>query len=75
MSTARPRKTVYLNDLPIGEASSWAEVAALLKANGILFAGKPGKAEGPSGFYVHGTTREHEALRPPAARRDKGGKS
>jgi hypothetical protein len=50
------RKVVYLNDWPIGEASTWAEVNALLADKRILFMAKPGKAEGPGGFYVHGST-------------------
>ena len=48
-------KTVYLNDLPIGRASTWAEVEQLLAKSGVHFIGKPGMAEGPTGFYVHGT--------------------
>ena len=45
-------KKVYLNDILIGEASSWAEVRELLKAMRVGFAGSPGMAEGPSGFFV-----------------------
>lgn len=48
------RKTVYVNDQPIGEASTWTEVYALIRACGIVFLGRPGAAEGPSGFYVSG---------------------
>ena len=49
-----PPKTVYLNDIPVGEASTWNEAFALLKTKGVRFIGKPpGTAEGPSGFYVH----------------------
>ena len=48
-------KKVYLNDILVGEAASWAEVRELLKAMGIAFVDKPGMAEGPTGFYVSGT--------------------
>jgi hypothetical protein len=55
MAAAMPnRKKVYLNDAVIGEASSWAEVHKLLKAQRIAFASKPGMAEGPTGFYITG---------------------
>ena len=56
------RKTVYVNDLPIGQAATWAEADALLIRNGILFTAKPGKAEGPSGFHINGTTTEPRSL-------------
>ena len=46
-------KTVYLNDIPIGQATTWTEAHAVLKAKGVRFIGKPGVAEGPTGFYVH----------------------
>ena len=48
------KKTVYVNDQPIGEARTWGEVYALIEKHGILFMDKPGAAEGPSGFYVSG---------------------
>jgi len=48
-----PPKTVYLNDIVIGQASSWTDVYALLKAKGVRFIGEPGAAEGPTGFYIH----------------------
>ncbi len=48
------RKTVYVNDQLIGEASTWAEVYALIRARGIVFLARPGAAEGPSGFYISG---------------------
>jgi len=66
------RKTVFVNDMPIGEASTWTEADALLAANGILFTAKPGKAEGPTGFYVSGVTTESRSLRQRAERRDSG---
>ncbi len=47
-------KKVYVNDQLIGDARTWGEVYALIKLRGILFTGKPGAAEGPSGFYVSG---------------------
>jgi len=49
------KKTVYVNDQPIGEARTWSEVHALIKLRGIVFLDKPGAAEGPSGFYVSGS--------------------
>ena len=48
------RKKVYVNDQLVGEARTWREVDALLESKGILFLGKPGAAEGPTGFYVNG---------------------
>ena len=50
--TAMRVKTVYLNDVPIGQASTWSEVRTLLNATGLRFIVKPGTAEGPIGFYV-----------------------
>jgi hypothetical protein len=49
------RKKVYVNDRLIGEARTWKEVYALIKMQGLLFAGSPRVAEGPSGFYVSGS--------------------
>jgi hypothetical protein len=49
------KKKVYVNDQLIGEARTWGEVHALIEAQRLLFLGKPGAAEGPSGFYVSGT--------------------
>jgi hypothetical protein len=48
-------KTVYVNDVPIGEASGWAEAEKLLDRLGISFIGKPGAAEGATGFFIYGT--------------------
>ena len=48
-------KTVNVNDLSIGGASTWAEVKELLTKSGVHLIGKPGVAEGPTGFYGHGT--------------------
>ena len=48
-----PRKIVYLNEIALGEASTWTEAYALLKDTGVRFIGKPGAAEGLTGFYVH----------------------
>jgi hypothetical protein len=47
-------KKVYVNDVLIGQASTWAEVYQLLGVEGVRFMGKPGAAEGPSAFYVSG---------------------
>ncbi len=51
------RKAVYVNDRLIGEAWTWAEVYALIRAGGIVFLDRPGAAEGPSGFYISGTLK------------------
>ena len=48
-------KTVYVNDVPIGQASNWREVEKLLSKAGVSFIGKPGAAEGPTGFFIYGT--------------------
>jgi hypothetical protein len=50
------RKTLYLNDVPIGSASTWHEVAELLtrllrRAVTSREAQNSG-SEGPDGFYV-----------------------
>ncbi len=49
-----PLKKVYVNDVLIGQASTWAEVHRLLGAKGVHFMGKPGAAEGPTAFYLSG---------------------
>ena len=54
-------KKVFVNDMLIGEAATWAEVYRLLGTQGVHFMGKPGAAEGPSAFYLSGTvSRSHE---------------
>jgi hypothetical protein len=50
------RKAVYLNDVPVGSAATWHEVAALLtellrRPISAREAQKMG-SEGPHGFYV-----------------------
>jgi hypothetical protein len=50
-------KTVFVNDEPIGRASTWREVYELVVVEGFQFTAKPGAAEGPTGFYLHGTLR------------------
>ena len=50
------RKTVYLNDAPVGSTATWHEVAALLtkllqRPISSREAQKMGR-EGPDGFYV-----------------------
>jgi hypothetical protein len=47
-------KKVYVNDVLIGQASTWAEVYRLLGVEGVHFMGKPGAAEGPTAFYLSG---------------------
>jgi hypothetical protein len=49
-----PVKKVYVNDVLIGEASTWTDVFRLLRAKNVRFMGKPGAAEGPSAFFVNG---------------------
>jgi hypothetical protein len=55
------KKKVYVNELLIGEAFTWAEVTKLVKASGVIFTEKPGAAEGPTGFYLHGILRGNSA--------------
>ena len=50
-----PIKTVYVNDVPIGLASTWGEAKKLLAKAGIAFIGTPGAAEGVTGFFIYGT--------------------
>ena len=66
MNSALQLKIVYVNDEPVGEASSWPEATALLAAKRILFAAKPGKSEGPRGFYLDGSTLAAEVEEKPA---------
>ena len=47
-------KKVYVNDVLIGQASTWTEVYRLLDVQGVHFMGKPGAAEGPGAFYLSG---------------------
>jgi hypothetical protein len=49
-----PVKKVYVNDVLIGEASTWTEVYKLLKVQHVDFIGKPGAAEGPGAFFLSG---------------------
>jgi len=60
-----PVKKVYVNDVLIGQASTWAEVYRLLGVQGVHFMGKPGAAEGPSAFYLSGAVarRVEESVR------------
>jgi hypothetical protein len=50
------QKTVYLNDVPIGTAATWQEVAALLtQIFGETISGRDAQragSEGPGAFYV-----------------------
>jgi len=55
-------KTAYTSDLPIGQASPWAEVDPPLAKGGTPSA-VPGKAEGPSGYWNHGSGKKPRALR------------
>ena len=47
-----PRKSVYVNDRLIGEASSWAEVHKLFRIRGLSFLSMPDAAEGPLAFFI-----------------------
>lgn len=53
---AMRRKTVYVNDVPIGSASGWHEVAALLtellRRTITMRDAQNHGSEGPDGFYV-----------------------
>ena len=53
-------KTVYVNDVPIGSASTWSEAKSLVVKSGISFVGKPSTAEGLTGFFIYGTRSENE---------------
>ena len=59
-----PPKNVYVNDVLIGQASTWAEVNALLRAKKIVFVGRPGSAEGPTAFFIFGASLAAEAKQP-----------
>jgi len=63
------RKRVYIDDCLIGEAATWFEVHALMRAQGLLFINAPRGAEGPCGFYLTGTrvARSDRAPRKSAA--------
>lgn len=56
------RKKVFIDDCLIGEAASWGEVHALMKARGIFFISGLRGAEGPSGFYLSGTAVERPSI-------------
>ena len=58
-----PPKTVYLNDIPVGEASTWKEAFALLKTKGVRFIGMPGLAQHSHGL-ARGGTRVGDAATP-----------
>jgi hypothetical protein len=57
-----PKKKVYINDQLIGEARTWSQVFALIPRQGLLLVGKPGAAEGPSGFYVSGSIARRSSI-------------
>jgi hypothetical protein len=63
------RKRVFIDDCLIGEAATWGEVHALMRARGICFINAPRGAEGPSAFYLTGTSVERSRIevRRPAA--------
>jgi hypothetical protein len=48
-------KTVYVNDVPIGSATTWSEAKSLVAKSGISFVGKPSTAEGLTAFFIYGT--------------------
>jgi hypothetical protein len=45
-------KGVYVNDVLVGEAVTWAAVYELLVKKGVNLVGKPDAAEGPSAFFL-----------------------
>jgi hypothetical protein len=52
----RKAKTIYLNDVPVGSATTWEEVAAFLTRR-LRRSVSPREAqklgsEGPDGFYI-----------------------
>jgi hypothetical protein len=61
-------KTVYVNDVPIGLASTWSEAKSLITKSGISFVGKPSTAEGLTGFFIYGTQRHAEERKGGAGR-------
>ena len=64
------RKSVYVNDRLVGEASSWAEVHTLIRIRGLSFISEPVAAEGPLAFYVSGRPPAQKSLRSPNTRKD-----
>lgn len=72
MPPAIRRKTVYVKDLPIGQAATWAEAEALIASDGILATAKRGKAEGRTGFFVSSATTVARSVQRQAERRDSG---
>jgi len=48
-------KTVYVNDVRIGSASTWSEAKSLVTKSGISFVRKPSTAEGLTAFFIYGT--------------------
>ena len=63
------RKRVFFDDCLIGEASTWDDVHALLRARRIFFINAPRGAEGPSAFYLTAMAveRRHAEARKPLA--------
>jgi len=59
-------KTVYVNGVPIGSASTWSEAKSLVVKSGISFVGKPSTAEGLTGFFIYGTPSATERKGRPA---------
>jgi hypothetical protein len=62
------RKSVYVNDRLVGEASSWAEVRTLIEICGLSFINKPGAAEGPLAFYISGRPPQQRSSISPGGR-------
>jgi hypothetical protein len=54
-------KTVYVNDVPVGLASTWSEAKSLVAKSGISFVGKPSTAEGLTAFFLYGTQSSEHA--------------
>jgi hypothetical protein len=65
------RKSVYVNDRLVGEASSWAEVHTLIRTRGLAFISEPAAAEGPLAFYISSRpSLQRSSMRPNRAKAD-----
>lgn len=65
-------KVVYVNEVAVGKAGSWAQANALLAIKGIHFAQTPKRTEGPSGFYLQGPLLGSDAGANKDAKNDQG---
>jgi len=65
-------KVVYVNDVAVGKAGSWAQANALLAIKGIHFAETPKRTEGPAGFYLHGPLLDSNGEKKDEKKTDQG---